>query len=55
MKNALIQGCALAEPGGPWCLTSALGQLEIFLLSQNHMLGTLDFKGSENWAPFNVP
>ena len=55
VKNALIQGCALAEPGGPRCLTSALGQLEIFLLSQNHMLGTLDFTGSEYWAPFNVP
>ena len=23
------QGCALAEPGGPWCLTFALGRLEI--------------------------
>ena len=23
-----IQGCALAEPSGPWCLTFALGQLE---------------------------
>ena len=22
------QGCALAEPGGPWCLTFALGRLE---------------------------
>ena len=22
------QGCALVEPGGPWCLTFALGQLE---------------------------
>ena len=21
------QGCALAEPGGPWCLTFALGRL----------------------------
>ena len=21
----------------------------------NHMLGSLDFTGSENWAPFNVP
>ena len=23
-----IQGCALAEPGGPWHLTFALGRLE---------------------------
>ena len=22
------QGCALAEPGGPWCLTFVLGRLE---------------------------
>ena len=21
----------------------------------NHMLGTLDFTGSEHWAPFNFP
>ena len=28
-KNCItIQGCALAEPGGPWHLTFALGQLE---------------------------
>ena len=23
-----VQGCALAEPGGPWRLTFALGRLE---------------------------
>ena len=34
----------------------ALGRLEIFLLSHNHILGTLDFTGSENWAPsMHVP
>ena len=26
--NILLQGCALAEPGGPWRLTFALGRLE---------------------------
>ena len=25
---AMLQGCALAEPGSPWCLTFVLGQLE---------------------------
>ena len=24
----VMQGCALAEPGGPWRLTFALGRLE---------------------------
>ena len=28
MQSVLIQGCALAEPGGPWRLTFALGRLE---------------------------
>ena len=40
----------VAEPGGPWYLTFALGPLENHT---NHMLGTWDFTGSEHWAPFN--
>ena len=42
------QGCALAEPGGPWRLTLALrqlGNLSRFFRS-NDMLGTLDFTRS---------
>ena len=27
-SKGLYQGCALAEPGGPWRLTFALGRLE---------------------------
>ena len=27
-RSDLDQGCALAEPGGPWRLTFALGRLE---------------------------
>ena len=47
----LIQGCTLAEPGGPWQPTSALGRLEnlsIFIQT------ILDFStGSEVWALFS--
>ena len=51
-----VQGCALAEPGGPWRLTFALGRLEnLRFFHTNHMLGTLDFTVSEHWAPFNFP
>ena len=52
----VIQGCALAEPGGPWRLTLCprpTGKPQIF--HTNHMLGTLDFTVSEHWAPFNFP
>ena len=49
------QGCALAEPGGPWRLTFALGRLENQISHTNHMLGTLDFTGYEHWAPLNFP
>ena len=49
------QGCALAEPCGPWHPTFALGQQEnlFFFFQTNHMLGNLDFTGLEHWAPFN--
>ena len=52
------QGCALAEPGGPWPLAPnfclrATRKSQIF--HTNHMLGTLDFTVSEHWAPFNFP
>ena len=51
------QGCALAEPGVPWRLTLICSWVtrksEIF--HTNHMLGSLDFTGAEDWAPFNVP
>ena len=49
------QGCALAEPGVPWRLTLICSWVtrksEIF--HTNHMLGSLDFTGAEDWAPFN--
>ena len=52
-----MQGCALAEPSGPWRmawrLTFALGRLEKpQIFHTNHMLGTLDFTVSEHWASF---
>ena len=48
------QGCSLAEPGGPWRLTFAPRRLENHSFFQrNHMLGILDFTGSEHLAPFN--
>ena len=45
----------LAVPGGPWHLIFALGQLGIKsqFLHRTPMLGTLDFPGSEHWAPWN--
>ena len=46
-KSEDQQGCALAEPGGPWHLTFALGRLE--------KLGTLDLTVSEHRAPFSFP
>ena len=49
------QGCALAEPGVPWRLTLICSWVtrksEIF--HTNQMLGSLDFTGAEDWAPFN--
>ena len=50
-KNSLkiIQGCALAEPGGPWHQTlcpRSTRKSQIF--HTNHMLGTLDFTVSEH-------
>ena len=55
-KKEEKQGCALAEPGGPWRLTFALGRLKKSqIFHTNHMLGTLDFTVSEHWAPFNFP
>ena len=52
----LKQGCALAEPGGPWRLTFALGQLEnLRFFTQDSVPGTLDFTVSKHWAPFNFP
>ena len=51
-----LQGCALAEPSGPWRLTFALGRLEnLIFFHTNHMLGTLDFTVLQHWAPFNFP
>ena len=48
------QGCALAEPCGPWHPAFALGQQEnLFFFQTNHMLGNVDFTGLEHWAPFN--
>ena len=47
LATIYIQDCAPAEPGGPWCATFALD------FHTNHMLGTLYFTGSEQWAPFN--
>ena len=37
------QGCALAEPS----------TRKSYFFRANHMPGTLDFTGSELWAPFN--
>ena len=48
-----VKGCALAEPGGRWHPTFALGTRKAYFFHTNHMLGTLDFTGSEHWAPFN--
>ena len=48
------QGCALAEPSGPWRLTFAPGHLEnLSFLIEIILPGILDFTGSEHWAPFN--
>ena len=50
------QDCAVAEPGGPWRLTFALGQLEnLSFFQTNHILGILDLTGSEHWAAINSP
>ena len=54
MLFSIIAGLALAEPGGPWCLTYALGRLENCWIFHTN-LGTLDFTISEHWASFNFP
>ena len=43
------QSCALAAPGGPWCLHVTFAPR----WPDNHMLGILDFIDSEHWALFN--
>ena len=45
------QGCALVAPGGPWHIAFAPGQPGKL---KKHKLGTLDFTGSKQRAPFNV-
>lgn len=48
------QGCALAEPVGPWHPAFAPGRLEnLSVFYTNHMPGALDFTSSEEWATFN--
>ena len=50
------QGCALAEPGGPWQLTFALGGLEnLRFFIQIIYAGHPRFTVSEHWAPFSFP
>ena len=50
-----VQGCTLAEPGGPWCPTFARVRVKSQIFHTNHRPGTLDFTGSELWAPLNSP
>ena len=37
-KRKQRQGCAVAEPGGPWLLTSLSGSLQFFLRAQPWMI-----------------
>ena len=46
------QGCALPVPGWPVVLNYCSGATRKFF-DRNHVLVTLDFTGSEHWAPFN--
>ena len=46
----MLQGCALAESGGPWPLNLLSGEQKILFFHTNHMLATLDFTGSEHCA-----
>ena len=55
MQGYSTQGCALAGLGGPRHLTFSWVTRKSKIFHTNHMLGSLDFTGSENWAPFNVP
>ena len=55
MSNYLYRGwkgCALAEPGGPWCPPYHLirGPENLSFFHTDHMLGTIDFTGSETWV-----
>ena len=51
--HVCMQGCYLAGPGDPWCLTFALGQQEnLSCFIQIMMLGILDFTVSEQIQPF---
>ena len=54
LQRNVHQTCALAVPGWPvapnFCLW-ATRTSQFF--HRNHMLGTLDFTSSENWAPFS--
>ena len=54
-KTDSAQGCALAVPCDPWCLTFAPRCLENFLVlfGQKSDVGTPDFTGSIHWAPSN--
>ena len=56
LKKRIVwrEGCALAKPGCPWCLTFALGRLENHsFFGRNPMLVTLNFTGSDLRALFN--
>ena len=43
------QGCALAEPDGPWLPTLALRWLANLNFPYKSYAGHLDFTGSEHW------
>ena len=56
LKKRIVwrEGCALAKPGCPWCLTFALGRLgNHSFFGRNPMLVTLNFTGSDLRALFN--
>ena len=46
------KGCALTAPGWPMVLNYCSGDTRKFF-HRNHVLGTQDFRASENWAPFS--
>ena len=46
MSNVFSQGCALATPDGPWCITFPLGWLEIMeILSWAHWISQVQSTG----------
>ena len=54
-SSTTVQGLCSSRVRWPLVPKLKMGDLNIILFHENHMLSTIDFTDSEHWAPFNFP